>query len=74
MIEIHALKGNDTMDKKKQDREEAVDISENVTEIKNSLEQLQQHLLTYAKDNPGKTIGFSLLAGALLAQLFKSRK
>lgn len=49
-------------------------ICAKANEMKDKLIDVQETVSTYAKDNPIKTIGFSLLAGAIVAQIFRSRK
>jgi ElaB/YqjD/DUF883 family membrane-anchored ribosome-binding protein len=49
-------------------------ISETVSEINAKISDLSQSMVTYVKKNPIKAVGFSLLAGAILAQLVRSRK
>lgn len=43
-------------------------------EIRDKLTEMQDTIVSYAKENPLKVMGFSLLAGALLAQVFRVRK
>lgn len=57
-----------------EEKEEIEDtITESATTLKDKLEHLQTAIISYAKENPVKTIGISLLAGAIVAQIFHSR-
>ncbi len=43
-------------------------------DVKEKIDHAQQTVTHYVKKNPMKTIGFSLLAGAIVAQLLRGKK
>ena len=43
-------------------------------ELSNTFAEIQDNVINFAKENPVKTMGLSLLAGAIIAQLFRPRK
>lgn len=57
------------------DMKEAVmeSVKDNAEELKQKTSEAQESVCKYVKQNPWKTIGFSALAGAIIAKLF-SRK
>ena len=50
------------------------DVSALTQELSNKFSEVQDRIAHYAKENPIKTIGFSLLAGVIIAQLLRSKK
>jgi ElaB/YqjD/DUF883 family membrane-anchored ribosome-binding protein len=54
---------------------EVKDVLMNATqEIKNKFSAIEKNITHYAKKNPVKLMGISLIAGVLIGQLFRSRR
>lgn len=55
-------------------QEEATNyVKENYAKIKDTSSDIEDKVTTYAKKNPLKTIGFAMLAGAILSRIFRGR-
>lgn len=49
-------------------------LSDTTHDFEAKLNEVRDEVVNYTKKNPLKTIGFSLLAGVILSQIFRSRK
>lgn len=59
---------------KSDDLDNCVDACETIQEVKNKISGIQEDVVGYVKDNPLKSIGFSIVAGIVVAQFFRKRK
>jgi hypothetical protein len=68
------MSNNEDLKDKEKNRHDMDEVSAITQELSDTFSEVQDSVVNYAKENPLKTMGFSLLAGIIIAQLLRSRK